>query len=917
MVFSVDLLSAYFGARSAQQSLLSGGQQRTGGQTGAEQPRRNPDVLPPWDPRGEIIALDVLRREVMGSGRFFDGRLSDFSRLDVSEDEKQLFAMHQGVRKLQSLVSAASERNVSAADLRMLERRFNQGLEQLDGFFKDLSLEGVTVLKGEELTKAESDLRISRGESRYTGGVVHKGARADEVAAFQDGGVFTLTVRKNGADTNINIDLADMGATPRTMDNVAAHINEQLESFEMLSRFEAVRIGPVDSNGIVQGDSYGFRINGILTERVSFSAPQGDPAIFLAGVSGEGDSIAGQLTKITNLDSGGQTVFAKRIEADFVVTETTLEDGETRTSQEANPFEALAMARSADGGLFVVGHASNAVNGQAIRGEKDLVLIRYDSTGKEVFTRTLGAAGEASGASVAVDAQGNVVVAGSVTGELGGTLDFGGADSLVSKFTADGVEVFTRRFGAQGDDRVNSVSIGADGTIFLGGEARASFGGMQNQGGLDGFVRAISADGDTLFTRSIEAGAGNERVRATAIAADGGLITASEVDGRAVLTRFAAGDDGTGAPLWTLDLGHLDGGRIGAIGVDDDGAIFLTGAAGANFAPSDPLQANQGGRDAVLIKIADGAEPAVEFTTFLGTAEDNAASALTLADGKVYIAGRTSGALPGSEQAGERNSFAAGFDAATGALEFTQQVSGRAGVSSANAIVVDPKGDSFVDRLGMPSGNVIFSDTRLITARSSVRAGDHFFVTVDGGRQRRIEIAENETMRSLTFKLNSALLFKGTADVRRTQDGEMLRITPKEGVNIEFTRGSGGRDALSGLGLPEGTVTGKASLLNRNRDSDSTSDAPRVFALGIPSGLSISTRDRALAAGEIFAQAQDKIQRAWRELTADPALKDLFNGPQAGRRGGTVPAHLTGQLANYQAGLDRLMSGDSATLGFF
>ncbi|MFW5661501.1 MAG: hypothetical protein ACOC05_08955, partial [Oceanicaulis sp.] len=100
---------------------------------------------------------------------------------------------------------------------------------------------------------------------------------------------------------------------------------------------------------------------------------------------------------------------------------------------------------------------------------------------------------------------------------------------------------------------------------------------------------------------------------------------------------------------------------------------------------------------------------------------------------------------------------------------------------------------------------------------------------------------------------------------------------------------------------------------------DTTSDAPAVFALELPGVLSIKDRDSALAAIEALTAAQSKIQRAHRELTMDPALRDVLKGPQAGRRGGPVPAYLTAQTANYEAGLQRLMSGGGggSTLGLF
>lgn len=919
MVLSASLLGAWYGAQAAQSLALSGARSNAPQAQAAsgQQTSRDSGVLPPWDARREIVALDALKRSVLANGEFFDERYGGFADLEVSEDEKKLFALHQGLRKLQSLATAAGETGVSDTDRSFWQRRFSEGLIQLDGYFDGLDLEGVSVVKGEQLSKAESTLAISRGQSQYVGGVVHEGAFDAPVDALSGALDFTITVRKNGVDTPVNISLAaDAG---RTLDDFVGAVNTELEAAGMISRLSRVRIGEPDENGIVPGDKWGFKIEGILTERLSFSDAGGAPAVYTAGVSGADDDAAGQLTKFVDLAAGGAAAFARRIEADPTLSETTGEDGETRTRESANPLTVEATARGPNGEIYVVGRATSGVDGQNIKGEGDLVLMRYDTTGKRVWTRTLGAAGEASGASVAVNAQGDVVVAGRVEGALGETAEPGGSDALVAKFSADGVEQWARRFGGRADDAAATVSLADDGTVYVAGRTAAAFGGVASGGGSDGFLRALGADGATLYTRGVETGAGAEQVRASAIAADGGLILASEVDGRAVLTKFAAGDDGTGAPAWTLDLGDLDGGRVGGLAVGDDGAIYLSGAAGAGFQTASRINANQGGRDAMLVRVSEGPAPgqaSVDYTSFLGSADDNSASSVTVSGGAVYIAGKTSGALPGATQAGGRNAFAAGFDAASGAVQWVQQVSGRGGVSEAAGVIVDPTGDGVLDRLGLPSGAVAYADSRVITARSSVREGDHFYVSVDDGRKRKITIDADETMRSLTFKLNAVLVLDGRSDVRRSPGGDALRITPNEGVTVTFSRGADGQDALSGLGLPEGAVRGEAPL--GAREEDATSDAPRVFALELPAGLSIADRDGALAASEALSEALSKVRRAHRDLTMDPALRDLLEGPQNGKRGGQVPAYMQERLANYTAGLQRLSSGGGGqTLALF
>jgi hypothetical protein len=161
-------------------------------------------------------------------------------------------------------------------------------------------------------------------------------------------------------------------------------------------------------------------------------------------------------------------------------------------------------------------------------------------------------------------------------------------------------------------------------------------------------------------------------------------------------------------------------------------------------------------------------------------------------------------------------------------------------------------------------------------------------------------------MRSLSFKINAKLVLDGTADVRRSAEGDMLRIKAAEGSSIELFAGSEGRDLLKSLGISPGAIVNTGSLLDKD---DKTTDAPPLFALDLPTTMSLAEKDTAETAMEAIQDALSKIQRAYRDLTMDPALKELLQGPQAGKRGGTVPAYYNSQLANYQAGLARLNSG--------
>jgi hypothetical protein len=80
--------------------------------------------------------------------------------------------------------------------------------------------------------------------------------------------------------------------------------------------------------------------------------------------------------------------------------------------------------------------------------------------------------------------------------------------------------------------------------------------------------------------------------------------------------------------------------------------------------------------------------------------------------------------------------------------------------------------------------------------------------------------------------------------------------------------------------------------------------------------MNLTDKDTAKTAFDAISHAMTIIQRAYRDLTTPAALKNLLNSDQGpGKRGGTVPAYLTKQLANYNAGLDRL--GGSVTNGYY
>jgi len=844
-------------------------------------------VPPPWDPDAKPPVLEKTLNTVLARGVFFENDLGAFSNSAAPPDQKKLFALYSGVNKLAALATDASNRTTTDSRRSFLNKNFANGIAQLGSFLSATKFDELSFLQGEKLTSARSTLAIGRGNSEFVTGVIQDGPFDAPVASLSGNVQFDITAKKLNGNVVVNIDLAGMGTTPRNLDNVAAYINTKLAAAGLVTTVKRVKIGTPDKNGIIPGTQFGLKFTGVSSEPLSFSSPTSTPSLYTVGTSGFGKDLAVQLIRYDTQTGAAPTVaFSNRLE-----------------TTEGTPSKALAVKTGANGEVYVLSQSTGTIGGLTPRGTQDVFLTKYDSTGKEVFTRGIGAADTASGLALAVAADGSVVVAGKVTGILGSTTNFGGADAFVTKFDATGREVFVKRFGGSGTDDVRSIALGANGNIYLAGRTSSPLSGTQG-GGDDGYVRALSSTGATLYTRQF-GGAGNETANAITVDANGDLLVASVESGVGKLRKYSAAD-GVSAALYTHDLGTLDGGTISSITLDGTG-IIVAGSAGAANALGPAVTAHAGGRDGFVARIDENGlgQPVRTYTTFLGTSTDDRINDVVAYGGNLYLAGSTTGSLPGGGVlAGTENAYSAVLNAANGAQTGSVQVSGRAGFSSAAAIAVDPQGVSILDALGLPRGDVLYADSRLLTDRSLARAGDSFLISVDGGAKRKIRISATDNYRTLTQKINAITLLNGKASVVRGTDGDTLKITASKRHSIELFAGPKGRDLLSALGLPEGVIQPSKAVTTKT----TTPTEPPTYGLALGSDLDLSTLTGAKAASDILQQALTTIRSAYRTLTLDPALKDLLNGKGKGT-GGPVPAYLSRQIANYSAGLSRLQSG--------
>ena len=828
-----SVLEGYYLARSQSRASAPAQQQR----------QAQAVSFAPWDQRPQNTTPLSQLREALSATTFVDTRNTAFDKPGVAPDHKKLFALYKGLSQLRALASRASEESTPLVELTGLNRRFEAGLDEIKSYLTDKTFADLTVQFGERSSKANSEFRMPRPPSLYSGPALVNGESSNAVPGLTGTEVFTVTAAKSIGSVPVTMDLSEI-VGDLSLDNVLAYMNGKMQDAGLLTRFTRTVF---DGKTSTDPKRYGLGVQTVATERITLSAASTQPAVYLAGLAGTGKGQSGQLLKLTDEGAGVANNFTAKI------------------APQTGTADVRATATDANGNVFVVGSVTGDLGPALVQGDQDVYLRKYDAAGQLVWSRMLGSSDHASGLALAVDGSGNVAIAGRVTDRLTSTGIGGGGDTFVSKYDADGRELFTRQISPTADDQANALAFGADGSLFVAGQTKAPMGsGITQAGGDDAYLMKLTSTGALEYVRQF-GGTGDDRATAIAVDGNGDVVLGTVENGEAKVRKLLSGD-GTSDPVWEMSLGTLGQGRLSSIAID--GGNVYVGGATSNAAltaggQASIANAHSGGTDGFVMKIADsGSTATASFVSYVGTSLDESGMGLAVTGGAIYLAGSTNGNLSGGAAPERVNGYVVKLDG-NGARLWSHQYQSVQGQAVATALAVDAQGASVLDKLGLPRA-VAFDDTRLIAAGSTVRAGDNFSIRVNGGPILKITVSANDTMRSLTTRINSALVLKGEATLTRT-GGDGVRITAKEGNVIELIPGKDGFDALAGLGLPAGKLDAvkKGSAAAANLSAKDRN----LFALNLTDSVTAGDKLKARTATYQLAAAMETIRSAYLALT--------------------------------------------------
>lgn len=366
---------------------------------------------------------------------------------------------------------------------------------------------------------------------------------------------------------------------------------------------------------------------------------------------------------------------------------------------EGGTEEGHTVVTDASGNVYLVGR-TNSIQGIAsggfqtvyAGGNNDAFLVKFNAAGARVWSTYFGGPGEEDetsilgGISVAVDAFGNIYLAGqtnSTSGIASGGFQnaYGGGayDAFLVKYNASGNRLWATYYGGSGEDQGFHVSTDASGNVYLVGwtdsPSGIASGGFQNSygGGGDAFLVKFSTTGARIWATYF-GGSAQERGMGLNLDAMGNIYVTGQTAsssgvafngfqntyGGGVYDSFLAKFDASGSRLWATYYGGSGTDYTRSIALDALGGIYIAGISSSPGIASGGYQnTNAGGLyDGLLVKFSSsGSRIWSTYYGDLGT--DWVYYTASDPSGNIHISGRTD-SYSGISSGGFQNSHGGG-----------------------------------------------------------------------------------------------------------------------------------------------------------------------------------------------------------------------------------------------------------------
>lgn len=279
------------------------------------------------------------------------------------------------------------------------------------------------------------------------------------------------------------------------------------------------------------------------------------------------------------------TVDPASIDCTKGATEWTRMIGTTKRDR-ASTVDTDSRGRAVVGGDMGTGNGKDAwVDG--------LFLRKFTLSGDVLWTTAVGEE-TASIDDVAVDAGGDVYAVGTTHDPFGGNQLNGGTDAWVAKFDSSGTREWVEFLGSPKYDGAKGVAVDANGDLYVAGYMAAAVAGQSYGGGeTDAFLARYAANGTRKWVRLSGV---SDRDNAEDVAVRGGAVYLAghafvdpasnkydDANYDARLVRY----DPAGNRIWQKTFGTGDADRPRGVAVAVDGTVYIGGGIGERWSSAD------------------------------------------------------------------------------------------------------------------------------------------------------------------------------------------------------------------------------------------------------------------------------------------------------------------------------------------
>ena len=328
-----------------------------------------------------------------------------------------------------------------------------------------------------------------------------------------------------------------------------------------------------------------------------------------------------------------------------------------------------------DNNIYVTGFTYGDFSGNDNLGVWDAFITKYDASGNKVWAKQFGSSTNDYATAIYTDIAGNSYITGYTFGVVSGTKTAGVSDVFVARYDANGNQIWIDQFGSSSSDNANGVTIDSSGNVYVVGYTASTLPGNTKLGINDAFITKYNASGDIVWIKQFGSSvsdiaygvstdtSGSIYVVGQTYGALAGNSSLGSTDG--ILAKY----DGNGTQNWIRQFGSSNSDNARTVTTDISGNIYVAGDTYGSLSG----YTNLGSNDGFLIKYnASGTQ--LWAKQFGSSGSDNINSIRIDKTGNIYVAGYTSGSLPGNNSSSSNDAFVAGFDTEGNLLDLSNDL---------------------------------------------------------------------------------------------------------------------------------------------------------------------------------------------------------------------------------------------------